>query len=64
MKDLMIQFWKNHGERLVFMFLAALLALAMYQLKWVDESKVIIIALATLCLNKARGTIKNENKDT
>ena len=54
MKDLVMNLLKNHGERLVFMFLAAVGAGIMYYLGWVDESKVIIIGLAMLCFNKSR----------
>ena len=49
------ELWENHGERLVFMFLALCFSAGMYLLGWVEEAKVIIIGLAMLCYNKARG---------
>lgn len=54
MKPLLTEFWVNHGERLVFMFLALVFAVGMYVIGWIDEAKVIIIGLAMLCYNKAR----------
>jgi hypothetical protein len=69
MKPLLKEFWVNHGERLVFMFLALAFSVGMYLIGWVDEAKVIIIGLAMLCYNKARSgmadkstLIKEENE--
>ena len=50
------KFWGNHGERLVFAGLALLLAGAMYGLKLEAEAKTILIGMAMLFFNKARGT--------
>ena len=62
MTELGLTFWRNHGERLVFMFLALCFAAVMYQLEWKEEAKVIIIGLAMLCYNKSRG-INGPNKN-
>ena len=51
-----IEFWNRHGERLVFAGLALLLATVLYFLKMEAEAKTILIGMAMLFFNKARGT--------
>ena len=50
------KFWKNHGTRLAFAGLALAIAVAMRFLELQAESNTIIIGLAMLFFNKARGT--------
>ena len=50
------KFWSSHGERLVFAGLALLLSAVMYFLGLVAEAKTILIGMAMLFFNKARGT--------
>ena len=50
------EFWQSHGERLSFAMLALALATAMYFLKLEKEANTIIIGIAMLFFNKARGT--------
>lgn len=52
------KFWKDHGDRMLFMLLALLFSIGMYTLEWKEESKVIIIGLAMLCYNKARSPVE------
>ena len=58
-----IRFWNDHGDRLVFMGIALLLALFLYYLMpdMKAEAKVILIGIAMLCYNKARSAPKAEN---
>ena len=58
------KFWGDHGTRLTFAGLALALAVAMRFLELKPESNVIIIGIAMLCFNKARGNEggKNETK--
>ena len=52
-----VQFWKKHGERMVFMLIAFVLALVFW-FGFTDmqgEAKTIMIGIAMLCFNKARG---------
>ena len=53
-----IEFWNKHGERLTFAILALSLAIVMYSLGLEAEAKTIIIGMAMLFFNKARGTDK------
>ena len=50
------EFWNRHGERLVFAMLALTLSGVMYALKLEAEAKTILIGMAMLFFNKARGT--------
>lgn len=55
MKQWMVQFWKKHGERLIFMILAGTMAIIFWFMPDLKESgKTILIGLAMLCYNKAR----------
>ena len=56
-----IEFWNRHGERLVFASLALLLSVGLYFLDMEAEAKTILIGMAMLFFNKARGT-NGENK--
>jgi len=49
-------FWNKHGERLSFAMFALSLAGVMYYLKLDKEANTIIIGIAMLFFNKARGT--------
>ena len=52
-----MEFWKKHGERMVFMLIAFVLALVFW-FGFTDmqgEAKTIMIGIAMLCFNKARG---------
>ena len=50
-----IEFWNTHGDRLVFMGIAAAFGIGFYMLDDMQgEAKVLLIAVATLALNKAR----------
>ena len=54
------EFWKKHGERMVFMLIAFVLALVFW-FGFPDmqgEAKTILIGIAMLCFNKARGNGK------
>lgn len=48
------RFWKKHGERLIFMTFAMILATLLYHLDMQAEAKVIYIGSAMMCFNKAR----------
>jgi len=50
------KFWNQHGQRLVFAALALVLATVLYFLKMEAEAKTILIGMAMLFFNKARGT--------
>ena len=51
------KFWGAHGERLMFALFALSLAGIMHKyLSLGKEANVIIIGIATLCVNKMRGT--------
>ena len=66
-----IRFWTEHGDRLIFMFIAALIAVA-FMLSGLGElaeaGKVILIGIAMLCYNKARSTtdkgVNDEKSDS
>ena len=49
------EFWGAHGERLVYMVIALMLAGLIHYMGLVAEAKVIYIGLAMLAYNKARG---------
>ena len=59
MKEWLIKFAANHGERIVFMAIATCFGIGLYLMGLAGEGKTILIAVATLALNKARGTLKN-----
>ena len=50
------KFWNNHGERFVFAALALGLATILYHINLRAEAKTILIGMAMLFFNKARGT--------
>jgi len=56
------EFWNQHGQRLVFAALALVLATVLYFLKMEAEAKTILIGMAMLFFNKARGTTNGETK--
>ena len=59
-----IEFWNRHGERLVFAILALTLSGVMYSLKLEAEAKTILIGMAMLFFNKARGTNGEKKGET
>ena len=53
------RFWQDHGDRLIFMGLATAFGVGFYAYAdMTGEGKTLLIAVATLCLNKARGVHK------
>lgn len=50
------KFWNSHGERLTFATLALTIATVMYFIELKAEANTIIIGMAMLFFNKARGT--------
>ena len=55
------KFWATHGERLVFMAIATAFGIGFWFLTdMTGEAKTLLIAVATLALNKARSTPKDE----
>lgn len=55
------KFWKEHGERFVFMTLATGFAGLFWVMDMKGEAKTILVGTAMLCYNKARtGKIKDE----
>ena len=53
------RFWTDHGDRLVFMGIAAGFGAVFYFFAdMIGEGKTLLIAVATLALNKARSTPK------
>ena len=49
------EFWNTHGDRLIFMGIATAFGVGFYMLEDMQgEAKVLLIAVATLALNKAR----------
>ena len=49
------RFWDDHGDRLVFMAITTVFGVGFYMLDDMQgEAKVLLIAVATLALNKAR----------
>jgi len=59
-----IEFWNRHGERLVFATLALVLSTVLYKLKMEAEAKTILIGMAMLFFNKARGTNEGGKDET
>ena len=56
------RFWEDHGDRIVFMAIAAAFGIFFY--KFTDmkgEGTTLLIAVATLALNKARSKPKVDN---
>lgn len=51
-------FWGNHGDRIVFMLLAGACAGGLHLLGLKEQANTILIGLAMLCYNKARGNEK------
>lgn len=57
-------FWKNHGERLVFMLFTVLFALFFwYLIDMKPEAKTLFIGVAMLCYNKARSNGKSGGEE-
>jgi len=57
------RFWDDHGDRLVFLFLATLFGIGFFVFTEMQgEGKTLLIAVATLCLNKARSTPKEPER--
>ena len=55
------RFWQDHGDRIVFMSITTAFGFGFYFLTdMAGEAKTFLIAVATLALNKARGTPKPE----
>ena len=54
MKEWLNAFWKDHGDRLVFMGIVTIFGVAFILLKMTGEGKTLLVAVATLALNKAR----------
>lgn len=53
------RFWDTHGDRLIFMGVVTCFGLGFYFMTDMQgEAKTLLIAVATLALNKARGVIK------
>ena len=54
------KFWNGHGERIVFMGIATAFGVGFWFLTdMTGEAKTLLIAVATLALNKARSTPKD-----
>ena len=51
------EFWVGHGERIIFMTIATIFAgiFYFYVPDMKGEAKTILVGLAMLCFNKARG---------
>ena len=60
MKTWAARFWKDHGDRIIFMAIVAVFGVIFIHIDMVAEGKVLLIADATLALNKARSTPKEE----
>lgn len=56
------EFWNRHGERLIFMAIVTAFGIAFMAImpEMDGEGKTLLIAVATLALNKARSTDKSE----
>jgi len=58
------KFWNDHGVRLVFMAITTAFGIGFWYLTdMTGEAKTLLIAVATLALNKARSTPKEETKE-
>lgn len=63
MKEWAINFWNTQGDRMIFLFFATLFGIGfMLAQDMKGEGKTILIAVATLCLNRARGVMPNGKK--
>ena len=62
--NLFTQFLTNHGERLFFMVVATAFGLAFIKIGMGGEGKTLLIAVATLALNKARGSTLKKPADS
>ena len=60
MKTWILRFWGDHGDRIVFMGIVAVFGVIFMYIDMIAEGKVLLIADATLALNKARSTPKEE----
>ena len=61
MKTWATRFWADHGDRIVFMAIAGAFGVGFMSLTdMTGEGKTLLIAVATLALNKARSTPKEE----
>lgn len=62
MKEWALRFWQDHGDRLIFMGIAAGFGVG-FLFTGIKElagaGTTLLIAVATLALNKARGTPKD-----
>ena len=56
----MKRFWTDHGDRLIFMGITAVFGVGFHYIGMAAEGKVLLIAVATLALNKARSTPKED----
>ena len=56
MKTWFTRFWNDHGDRIVFMAIAGAFGVGFLSLDMTGEGKTLLIAVATLALNKARST--------
>lgn len=60
MKGWAVNFWKEHGERIIFMVVACSFGIGFIVYQPDGEigasGRTILIGLAMLCYNKARGT--------
>ena len=51
------QLWIEHQEKLLFMGIATFFGIVFSLLGWIGEGKTILIAVATLALNRARSKV-------
>jgi len=65
MKEWGLRFWKDHGDRLLFMTIAAGFGMFFYfcATDMQGEGKAILIGVATLAMNKARGVVNGKPKE-
>lgn len=65
MKTWATEFWANHGDRIVFMAIVTAFGFGFYFMNDMKgEAKTLLIAVATLALNRARTGPKNGNGNT
>lgn len=58
------RFWNEHGERIIFMGVASAFGIGFYHFTdMTGEGKTLLIAVATLCLNKARSPKNGKDTD-
>ena len=63
MKEYALGFIKKHGERLFYMFIVSAFSASFLFVESMQESgKTLLIAVATLALNKARSPQKNDEQ--